>query len=135
MTAETYDAIYGNIKIDTETTVSLYEAPSNEGMYTLYLRIKNRLIDEHFVMLNTDGEVNASDLIQVKRDLALISMTVKEVRDMVYRYIAIRSTETFGSHVPNSATLKRVNGQVKKFMRYYETEILPRKSSLYGKQL
>ena len=135
MTAETYDAIYGNIKIDTETTVSLYEAPSSEGKYTLYLRIKNRLIDEHFVMLNTDGEINSDDLIKVKRDLALISMTVKEVRDMVYRYIAIRSTEQFGSNMPSLATLKRVNGQVKKFMRYYETEILPRKSSLYGKPL
>lgn len=135
MTSETYDAIYGNVKIDTDTTVSLYEAPSSDGKYILYLRIKNRLIDEHFIMLNTDGEVNTNDLNRSKRDIALISMTVEEVRDMVYRYIAMSSIEPFGSHVANSATLKRVNNQVKKFMCYYETEILPRKSSLYGKQL
>ena len=135
MTAETYDAIYGNTRIDTETTILLNEVPSSDGKYILYLGIRNRLIDEHFIMLNTDGEVNTSDLNRSKRDIALISMTVEEVRDMVYRYIAMSSIEPFGSHVANSATLKRVNGQVKKFMRYYETEILPRKSSLYGKQL
>ena len=73
--------------------------------------------------------------LEFNADTGVVVPTVKEVRDMVYRYIAIRSTEQFGSHIPNLATLKRVNVQVKKFMRYYETEILPRKSSLYGKQL
>lgn len=135
MTAETYNALYGDTKIDTETTVSLYEVPSSDDKYIMYLRVKNRLIDEHFIMLNADGEVNTSDLTQTKRDLALISMTTEEVRDMVYRYIAMQSVKPFGSHIANSATLKRVNEQVKKFMCYYTDEILTKKSSLYGKQL
>lgn len=136
MTAETYDAIYGDTKIDTETTVSLYEVPINDDKYTMYLRVRNRLIDEHFIMLNADGEINRSDdLNQSKRDFALISMTVKEVRDMVYRYIALRSSELFCGQRVNSSMLKRMNDQVKKFMCYYTDEILPKKSSIYGKQL
>lgn len=135
MTSETYNALYGDTKIDTETTVSLYEVPSSDDKYILYLRVRNRLIDEHFIMLNVDGEVNTSDLIQAKRDLALISMTTEEVRDMVYRYIALRSSELFCEQRVNSATLKRMNDQVKKFMCYYTDEILTKKSSIYGKPL
>ena len=136
MTEETYNALYADAKIDTETTVSLDEVPITDGKHILYLRIRNRVIDEHFVMLNKDGEVNTSDLNQAKRDFSLIYMTVEEVRDMVYRYIAERLIEPFSDDRGiNSATLKRVNDQVKKFMCYYKTEILPKKSSLYGKQL
>lgn len=135
MTGETYNIIYGNTKIDTDTTAELYDVHSSDDKYILYFRIRNRIIDESFVMLNTDGEVNTSDLNQTKRDLALVSMTLEEVRNMVYNYIASRSAEAFGGYKINSSTVKRVNEYVTKFMDYYENDILPKKSALFGMKL
>lgn len=135
MTGETYRTIYGETKIDTDTIAELYDAHSSDDKYILYFRIRNRIIDESFVMLNTDGEINTSDLNQTKRDFALIYMTLEEVRNMVYNYIASKLTETFGGCRVSSSTLKRVNEQVEKFMDYYEHKILPERSILSGKEL
>lgn len=135
MTGETYRTIYGKTKIETETVVELVETYSHDDKYSLSLRIMNNIIDEYFVLLNADGEVNTDSYTQDKRDFALASMTVEEVRNMVYKYIASQLTRPFGGYQFTTPRVKRVNEQVKKFMDYYEHTILPKKSILSGKEL
>lgn len=135
MTRETYQTIYGKTKINTDTIVELYEIHSSGDKYTLYIRVRNRIVDESFVMLNADGDTNTNILNQTKRDHALTAMTLEEVRDMVCHYIATHSTVAFGGCRPKLSTLKRVNEQVKKFMDYYKHNILPEKSVISGKEL
>lgn len=135
MTGETYKTLFGKTSIDTETVVELVESYSYDDKYSLSLRIRNRIIDEYFVMLNADGEVNTDSYTQDKRDFVLVSMTVEEVRNIVYNYIASQLTRPFGGYQFTTPRVKRVNEQVKKFLDYYEHTILPKKSALSGKEL
>ena len=135
MNGETYRTIFGKTKVDTDTTVELYEMYSSADEYTLYLRVKNRIIDESYIVIDTDGQIHTGDVNQTHRDMVLMFMTHEEVRDMVQNYVASRLVDAFGGYKASSKDVRHIDEQVEKFLDYYEHKILPERPVLYGKEL